>query len=220
LANKLWARNDSVVSYARKVFAFVRDDPGKGAPFKRLDALAALQCGGSCTNKANLAAALLRARGIPARTVAHMPTWSTLPLYEHWLTEFWVPGTGWLALDPALGRWDPDRRTRVVLSVANSADENRAFEPLHERFVMPGAPYASVAELSKELYPADLAKDDGINTVEQAANLVVPVGMERKLFERALKALPAVMDGRADYGRMLAVVKSGKIGDVLALLTR
>jgi len=34
---------------------------GKGAAFKSLDASHALDCGGSCTSRANLAAALLRA---------------------------------------------------------------------------------------------------------------------------------------------------------------
>ena len=113
IAEKLAAPGDTAESYARKVMAFVRDDMGKGAPFKALDALAALECGGSCTNKSNLAAALLRAHGVPARTVSHMPLWSAEPLYEHWLTEFWQPVKGWVPLDATIGCWDPDRRSRV-----------------------------------------------------------------------------------------------------------
>jgi len=214
IEKKLCSPNDTVESYARKVFAFVRDDMGKGAPFKALDALAALQCGGSCTNKANLSAALLRAHGIPARTVAHMPTWCSSKLYEHWLTEYWQPGTGWVAIDSALGRWDPDRRSRVVLAVSNPADEDLAFDPLHERFVMPGAAYLSVLELNPTLYPADLTDDDAINSVDQVAQLRISGSEEAALFEagsRSFKELLPRLGNRTEdetrYRRVMAAAK-------------
>jgi hypothetical protein len=170
LAAKLAEGTNGLNDYVKKVYGFVLTNMGTGGAFKTLDARAALDCGGSCTNRANLAAALLRAHGIPARTVSHMPTWCG-PLYEHWLTEYWDPSAGWTAFDPSLGRLQPDRRTRVNLCIASLSDENKAFDPLHERFVMPGAPYLSVMELSSTLYPADLAKDDAINQATQLCNL-------------------------------------------------
>lgn len=214
IAEKLAAPGDSSEAYARKVMAFVKRDMGKGAPFKALDAVAALQSGGSCTNKANLSAALLRAHGIPARTVSHMPTWATEKFYEHWLTEFWQPGKGWVAFDATIGSWEPDRRSRVVLSTANPSDEDRAFEPLHERFVMPGAPYLSVAELSPTLYPADLTDNDAMNSVNQVGRFEISDTAESALFELAAKAFKNLADPSAKdaarYNRILAAAKSGK----------
>jgi hypothetical protein len=185
VAARLSDPKDSVESFARKVFAFVRDDRGTGAPFTSLDALSALKCGGSCTNKANLAAALLRAHHIPARTVSHMPTWANSPLYEHWLTEYWQPDKGWVALDPALGRWAPDRRTRIVLSTSSAQDEEKAFDPMHLKFVMPGAAFQSVAELSSNLHAADLTETDAINT----ANCVGIFNADVAKLDRFMKAL-------------------------------
>jgi hypothetical protein len=225
IAEKLAASGDSAEAYARKVMAFVRDDMGKGAPFKALDALAALECGGSCTNKSNLAAALLRAHGIPARTVSHMPLWATEPLYEHWLTEFWQPGEGWLPLDATIGCWNPDRRSRVVLAISNPADEDRAFEPLHERFVMPGAAYMSVAELSKELYPADLTDDDAMNSGNIVSRLVIDSKAESALFAAtadwftgcvARSPSPKVDAGR--YDRVLAAAKTGSADNLMTAI--
>lgn len=225
IEKKLAASGESEESYARKVYEFVFKYGGKGAPFKALDALAALECGGSCTNKANLSAALLRAHGIPARTVAHMPTWCPGKMYEHWLTEYWEAGKGWVALDAALGRFMPDRRTRVVLAISNPSDENRAFEPLHERFVMPGAPYLSVAELSSTLYPADLAEDDAINLGEQIALLDTKGATEEALFKSAAKSFaalyPKLEKGDADpsrYAKVLAAAKSGKTAALMAAI--
>ena len=221
IEQKLAAPGDSTEAYARKVMTFVKDDLGKGAPFKALDALAALECGGSCTNKANLTAALLRAHGIPARTVSHMPTWSKDKLYEHWLAEYWQPGKGWVALDSTIGSWEPDRRSRVVLSIANPADEDRAFEPLHERFVMPGAPYLSVLELSPSLYPADLTDDDAINSVDQVARLEGNGKADSALFALAGKSFDEHFSRLAEstwYQRILIAAKSGKADTLVAAI--
>ena len=95
----------------------------------------------------------VRARGIPARTVAHLPTWSG-PLYEHWLVEYWHPGAGWVWLESSLGQFRPPPCSLVVLNVANPEDEDRAFDPLQCRQVMPGAPHLSVHVGSEELHRA------------------------------------------------------------------
>ncbi len=218
MAKKLSAPNDSSESYARKVFAFVRDYRGKGAPFKTLDAVACVQSEGSCTNKANLTAALLRVHGIPARTVSHMPTWAPEAIYEHWLTEFWQPDKGWVAIDPELGRWDPDRRTRIVLATSSEEDEDLAFEKLHTRFVMPGAPYASSLEISSTLYPADIegSETDAINTSNRVSRYIVDAGSELRLLAAAnhayLRMMADLTVGKATafkYDRVNAAVSSG-----------
>ncbi len=153
-ANELAKATEGVEPYARSVIEFTSHHQGKpGVAFDALDARKALDCGGSCTSRANLAAALLRARGIPARTVAHLPTWSG-PLYEHWLVEYWHPGAGWVWLESTLGQFRPLPCTLVVLGVANPEDEDRAFDPLQTRQVMPGAPYLSVHVGSEQLHPA------------------------------------------------------------------
>jgi hypothetical protein len=225
VALKLSSPMDSEESYARKVFTFARDCNGKGAPFKTLDAAASLECGGSCTNRANLAAALLRLHGIPARTVSHMPTWGTGKFYEHWLTEYWQPGAGWIAVDPLLGRWDPDRRSRVVLATSSEQDEDRSFEPLHTRMVMPGAPYASSLELSPTLYQADLTDTDAINESEKVARFFVGPSTETQMlaaahqfFKSLFRKLENGESTSADYDRIFKASASGRLGQFKALL--
>src|SRR5581483_6570692 len=110
-------------AYARRVIQFTGNNPVKANSYWTLDARSGLECGGSCTSRANLAAALLRARGIPARTVAHLPTWSG-PLYEHWLVEYLHPGAGWVWLESSLNQFRPAPPTLVVINVANPADED------------------------------------------------------------------------------------------------
>src|SRR5207249_3215793 len=85
-AEELAQGTDDIGEYARRVIHFTTRNPLRMRLLKSLDARDALKSGSSCTGRANLAAALLRARGVPARTVAHLPTWSG-PLFCHWLVE-------------------------------------------------------------------------------------------------------------------------------------
>jgi hypothetical protein len=149
-ATELGVGTNDVDAYARHVIAFTSQNKGTGAEFTTLDASRALQCGGSCTSRANLAAALLRAHGVPARTLAHLPTWSG-PLYEHWLVEYWNPVRGWVWIEPTMGKYDPAPTTLVVLAESSPDDEDRSFDKMQCRFVTPGAPYLSVHELAGEL---------------------------------------------------------------------
>ncbi len=96
-AKALRAKESYLCSFASDVTKWVEQNLGTGKPLDTLDAAAALGCGGSCTSRANLCAALLRAEGVPARTVAHLPA-EAGPLYVHWLTEYWHPGSGWQML--------------------------------------------------------------------------------------------------------------------------
>ncbi|MDX2105149.1 MAG: transglutaminase-like domain-containing protein [Candidatus Melainabacteria bacterium] len=182
------ARNEE--EFAKRVIEFTSLNRGKtGEKFDRLDALRALDCGGSCTSRANLAAALFRAQGIPARTVAHLPVWSG-PLYEHWLVEYWNSKRGWTWIEPTLGNLEPSKKL-IVLAVSSIEDEDKSFDPIHLRYVMPGAPYLSVCELSPHLISGNHFKNDSTNLalvaehiedIPQNINLLLCLAKERFQF--------------------------------------
>jgi transglutaminase-like putative cysteine protease len=219
---------DGIEPFARRVIEFTSHHQGKDdIAFDTLDARKALDCGGSCTSRANLAAALLRAQGIPARTVAHLPTWSG-PLYEHWLVEYWHPGSGWVWLESSLGQFRPPSCSVVVLGVANPEDEDRAFDPLQCRQVMPGAPYLSVHVGSEPLHPAprfarQLAGAGNLASVETRLN-----GTEdeiKELFTVARGAYESLVHkcetGKADAVRaesVRAALSSKKAADLTGAL--
>ena len=229
-AKELAKGTEGVEPYARRVIEFTSHNQGKtGISFDTLDARKGLDCGGSCTSRANLAAALLRARGIPARTVAHLPTWSG-PLYEHWLVEYWHPGAGWVWLESSLGQFRPLPCTLVVLGVANPDDEDRAFDPLQTRQVMPGAPHLSVHVGSEQLHPAPQLQRrlDGAGNVATVETRLS--GTEEELARLFLVARGAYETlvrecetGAADTARAESVrnaLRSKKATDLAAVLQR
>lgn len=183
-ANELSKRVDDVEAYARKVIQFTQSNNGTGAKFDSLDAKAALSCGGSCTSRANLGAALLRAKGIPARTVSHMPAWYQGPMYEHWLTEYWHPQVGWVWLETTLNHFAQPPNTLVVLSCSNLADENKSEDSIHLRGIMHGAAYMSGCEFAPELNPAGLV-DPQTNTAKQVASVSGNADEMNKLWKAA-----------------------------------
>ena len=229
-AEELAVGTEGVEAYARRVIGFTARHRGKdGVAFDALDARKALDCGGSCTSRANLAAALLRARGIPARTVAHLPTWSG-PLYEHWLVEYWHPGAGWVWLESSLGQFRPSPWTLVVLGVANPEDEDRAFDPLQTRQVMPGAAHLSVHVGSEDLYPAPRIRQrlgGAGNLATAEARLSGTDGEMGELFTAARGAFEALARGceagEVDAARAEAVrsaLRSRKATDLTVALRR
>lgn len=151
-ADELAKDTPDVGEYARKVTDWVAKNRGTGQPFATLDAAAALGCGGSCTSRANLSAALLRARGIPARTVAHLPTWAG-PLYVHWLTEYWHPGHGWVTVEPSRNQNQPAPTTYAVINVATPDDEDHAVFASLRSGVMAGAPRLSSRDIDGGIVP-------------------------------------------------------------------
>lgn len=215
---------DDIEAYVRRVIAFTASNRGTGAPFDALDARRALACGGSCTNRANLAVALLRAHGIPARSVSHLPTWAP-KLYEHWLVEYWHPGAGWVRVEATLNQFQPPPWRIAVLAVSSPDDEDKAFDPVHLRYVMPGAAYLSVCELSPELVAADLFSDDATN---QAACEMRLTGTQEELdalFSTAKQAFTHLVEqektGRISDDRVahvMAGLQSGKASDLTAVL--
>jgi len=190
-----------VKSYVRNVIAFTKANEGRGKPFVSLDAKTALGCGGSCMSRANLAAALLRARGIPARTLSHLPTWSG-PLYEHWLVEYWHPGAGWTWIEPSSGELRPSPCLVVVLNIANPYDEDEAFSShLTWSGVMPGAARLSVHELSREL------RYDFMTPVSnQAAG-------EWRIVSSAQDFAPIFEAAQQAYPRLAADARAGQVAE-------
>jgi hypothetical protein len=140
-----------IEAYVRRVVEFTQANGGSFETAKTVDARAALAFGGSRTSRANLAAALLRARGIPARTLSHLPTW-TKAVHEHWLVEYWHPGTGWVWAEPSLGELQPDRWTVVALAIASADDEDRSFDECISHSDSPlGIPHRAAPEVSAEI---------------------------------------------------------------------
>ena len=145
LANELHYKSKSILNFADIVEEWVDKNKGTGKPLETLDAAAAVECGGSCTSRANLAAALLRSKGFPARTVAHLPV-GIGPLYVHWQTEYWHPQVGWIELHPA--KLTHGTGQNVILNVANPEDEDDCIWPNRRSGIMDGAPRLSGRELN------------------------------------------------------------------------
>lgn len=184
-AEELANCSSEVKSYVTKVVDFVSKNKGSGKKFDSLDAKTALEAGGSCTSRANLAAALLRAKGIPARTVAHLPTWHRGPLFEHWLVEYWDSDYGWVAAEPTLNR-QPNYNALVIIAISSSADEEKSDNSLHLRYIMPGAAYLSGCELSQELVMATFMPNvEGPNIVVEEAEIIGSQSELQSLFDTA-----------------------------------
>jgi Transglutaminase-like superfamily len=208
---------DDVGAYARRVIKFTTNNPIRPQFMKTLDAKDSLKCGSSCTGRAQLAAALLRARGIPARTVAHLPTWSG-PLFCHWLVEYWHPGVGWVWMEPTMDQPQPPPWTAVVVNVANTADEDDAYAWTKLSGVAAGVPRWAARELSGNLRPTfDIEQ----RVRERIVNEAVPAGRItgtdaelRDLFAAAWRSFgewstkPPATDA-ARFKRLLAAAKSG-----------
>jgi len=192
-ASDLAAQSNDLETYVRKVIEFTSTNQGTGEKYYSLDAQTALERGGSCTSRANLAAALLRAQGIPARTVAHLPAWHQGPLFEHWLVEYWHSGVGWIWVEPTLNRFLPAPNELVILAVSNPDDEDLADDPIHLRYIAPGAAYLSGCELSSELEMARIIQRViGPNTaIEEAVINGTPAEMNA-LFEAANKNFSSI----------------------------
>ncbi len=205
-ARKLVDGTWDVETYARKVIAFTSKNRGKGKKFDSLDALTALGAGGSCTSRANLAAALLRAQGVPARTVAHLPVWHRGPLFQHWLVEYWHKDTGWVWAESTLDEIQQPENDVVVVSVSNPDDEDLADDPIHLRHIMPGAAHLSGCELSPEFVPARVRSSRN-SAVEQA--LVSGSDAEMKLlFEVAMENFANIANQCGPSDQSAAKIKS------------
>ena len=109
------------------------------------DAVQALDHKGSCLSNANLAAALLRANRIPARTLGGYPSWSDGPMQCHFVVEAYVPGYGWFPMDPTRGHAPVRPSDQIEVSIVPTEHEDeRAIE---RTMGARGLPYLSLSEL-------------------------------------------------------------------------
>lgn len=108
------------------------------------DAVEALDHRGSCLSNANLAAALLRANGIPARTLGGYPTWSQ-PAQCHFIVEAYVPGYGWFPMDPSRGHAPVRPSDQIEASIVPTEYEDQ--RAVTRTLGVRGLPYLSLIEV-------------------------------------------------------------------------
>jgi predicted dehydrogenase/transglutaminase-like putative cysteine protease len=106
-------------------------------------AVTALRWGEICTGSANLAAALLRANGIPARLLANYPAWNQL-FATHYYIEVYIPDYGWTRAESIMDRFPVETYRDVVVSVVYPQDEERSFDS--PRWAAAGCPRLSLTE--------------------------------------------------------------------------
>ncbi len=114
LARNLSAGKGTVCQQVRAFYDFIGSNLTYTFNGQNWGAQAALgTMGADCTEYASLLAALSRAQGIPARYFEGLlymdKETSALATTEHAWPDVYLPGAGWVALDPTLGR-TPARR--------------------------------------------------------------------------------------------------------------
>jgi len=216
-AKELRTASKDLADFAERVIIFTSVNQGTGKPFVALDAASALGCGGSCTSRANLGAALLRAGGVPARTISHLPTWAYgSPLYEHWLIEYWHPGAGWVRLETTQGEVMPRASTFAVLATASVSDEKLTGKAGQLGWILPGAAWMSGIQGSGSLQPGAATEEEG------SANWCRPerrLAVSPDLFNAAKAPWPNVRDDQW-VSQIEAKFRASTGDELLALLRR
>ena len=111
---------------------------------KKLTAVEALDARGSCTNCANLVAAMLRASNVPARVLAGYPSWSG-PLQTHYLVEAYVPDYGWYPIESTMCRSPWANMYQVNVAVIPTEHESQKLADRRYN-AAGGVPYLSLTE--------------------------------------------------------------------------
>jgi hypothetical protein len=146
LADKLWSDSGKPEAYAAGIQQFIRDLKQEKQP-RSMDALGILESRGNwiCTANANLAAALLRAKHIAARSIAVIPP-NGQRLEMHRIVEFFEGGQ-WIKFDPSFLQKDIPMRPwqTVIMARTTIADEDAAMKPRMGTSL--GCPYGQELEL-------------------------------------------------------------------------
>lgn len=154
------------------------------------DAVQALDHIGSCLSNANLAVALLRSNGIPARTLGGYPSWGDAPLQCHFAVEAFVPGYGWYPMDPTRSIAPLLPPDQVQVSIVPIEHEDR--RALKRTIGVAGLPYLSISELvgdsdSMMAYPAMDPEHGGAVKVEQLQSWAKQAAGWDRAYEHARK---------------------------------
>jgi len=139
ISSQSYVLMQNVVTYcqgARNIYDYVIDSMNySGYVTGDRGALAAMQSGsGDCTEYADLMIALSRASGVPARFIEGV-TYSRDGFYDEgqtkhdWL-EVFLPGSGWVPMDPTWGENNPDTYFAGLSSDHIIVTKGRNLEPL------------------------------------------------------------------------------------------
>jgi hypothetical protein len=146
LASETSRNTTGAGALARNIQAHIRGLQRKAQP-NSLDALAILESGENsiCTANANLAAAVMRSKGIACRSIAVIPTISQR-LEMHRVVEFYE-NNRWISSDPSsLLPGTPIKPCKaIIMAKTTIADEKLAMEP--RMGSMAGVPYGQETEL-------------------------------------------------------------------------
>ena len=142
-AASLKSPSKDILQTIRNVLDFIQEQKTTwDLKYNGFDALEALQHGGSCVSAANLATALLRGNGIPARMLATHPTW--FPRHQtHYAVEAFV-GSEWILMDPARGKFPDTLCQNPVVAVIDIQAENKSVS--RWQYPIWGVPYLSLPE--------------------------------------------------------------------------
>jgi Transglutaminase-like superfamily len=146
LAKELWPKSGKASEFAANMQRHIQGMKGIARP-RSLDALGILKSGqnGICTANANLAAALMRSKGIACRSVAVIPSISRR-LEMHRIAEFAEDGR-WIPFDPS--SLSPDIPARpwqnIIMAKTTIKDEETAMTS--RMSVMIGCPYGQEIEM-------------------------------------------------------------------------
>jgi hypothetical protein len=119
VAEGLLAQDRNLWKTSENVLAYMANIKSRGGV---QDAVNVLRTKGAvCNGYATLSCALLRANGIPARVLTVMPVGMKLAM--HYLTEFDVPGYGWVWLEPSFRSLPHQPTEDVVIGVLYPQDD-------------------------------------------------------------------------------------------------
>ncbi|MFC1501948.1 transglutaminase domain-containing protein [bacterium] len=109
---------NNIVEFVNDVIAFTGDSlPYE--PYGAQDALTTLQRGYAvCTGKANLAVALLRVLGVPARVL--------MVAFTHYIIEFYLPEYGWVRAESTVGYLPCRVEDHTVMLACHLEEENNS----------------------------------------------------------------------------------------------
>jgi len=148
LAAQLWPSTGKALDYAASIQTFIQGMKRKEQP-KSLDALGILKSGENtiCTANANLACALMRARQIPCRSIATLPT---IPrrFEMHRIVEYMDNGA-WIPFDPSRVYADIPLKPwqNIIIAKTTPPDEEGAMKP--RAGAMVGCPFGHEVEFSR-----------------------------------------------------------------------
>lgn len=157
LAERLWPASGRARDHAAGIQTLIRDMKRTRQPVS-LDALGILESGQNtiCTANANLACALMRARRIPCRSIATVPT-TARRLEMHRIVEY-ADGGAWIPFDPSSVSADIPLKPwqNIIMAKTTLPNEEAAMKPREGAMV--GCPLGHEVEFSRpglHLYGGD-----------------------------------------------------------------